>query len=286
MNQSIKILLIIISVIIVVVLGFYALLYPFSPRSVKADIYALKFMGEGWEKRYQIQGDQFTCQQTESYPSTTCTTIFEGKQLTINIAYTDDTRHLASWCRMTYDGKAVDCEPSINYEHDAPTLITRDMLGITPERFQVLRRENLMLYWHENQWIQLAGIVSGLAALVITMWRWLHFPSDTPKHVGSVSRLLISLLIGFFSWMGLALGLNSVASLLSISGISAYWRFIPLAALVGAAVAFVWEWHILDGWKPEMVVLRFIYSVGGGLITFSILAYLLVGDLLFLGFVD
>lgn len=286
MNQSIKILLITISLIIAVTLGFYALLYPFSPHSVQADIYALKFMGEGWDKRYQIQGDQLTCQQIESYPSTSCATTFEGKPLTIDVTYTDETRHLASWCRVAYDGNAIACEPTINYEHYAPTIITNDTLGIPPERFAELRQENLLLYWHEDRWIQIVGIVSGLAALAIMAWRWLHFPSRTSERVGSGLRLLISLLIGFFSWVGLAWGLGALINLFPVGGSAGYWKLITPLALVGAAGAFVWEWQILGGWKPETAVLRFIYSVGGGFIIFSILAYLLVGDLLILGFVD
>ena len=286
MNQSIKILLITIGFIIVVALGFYTLLYPFSPRSVKADIYALKFMGEGWGKRYQIQGDLLNCQQTESYPSTTCTTTFEGKPLTIDVTFTDDTRHLASLCRITYDGKAVACEPSINYEHYAPTLIIRDTLGVPLERFKELQRENLLLYWYEARWIQVAVIVSGLAALVITFWRWHHFPSRTPETLRTIPRLLISLLIGFFSWVGLAWGLSALSNLLPISLSAGYWSLIAPLSLVGAAGAFVWEWQILGGWKPKTAVFRFIYSVGGGFITFSMLNFLLVGSLLILGFVD
>lgn len=286
MNQSIKILLATICFIIIITLGFYFLLYPFSPRSVHADIYALKFMGEGWDKRYQIQGDQLTCQQTESYPSATCTTTFEGKPLTIDVTFTDDTRHLASWCRVTYDGEAVACEPSINYEHNAPTLIIRDTVGIPPERFQELRRENLLLYWTENQWIQVAFIVSGLAGLIITIWRWLHFPSRKSEIVGTFSRLFISLTIAFFSLLGLAWGLGALNNLLPASESTVYWSLIPPLALIGAAGAFVWEWKLLGGWKPETAVYQSIYSLGGGFLTFSILNFLLVGSLLMLGFVD
>ncbi|MBE2222589.1 MAG: hypothetical protein IAF02_13665 [Anaerolineae bacterium] len=61
---------------------------------------------------------------------------------------------------------------------------------------------------------------------------------------------------------------------------------IAPVALVGAAGVFVWEWQILGGWKPETAVFRFIYTLGGGFVTFSILTFLLIGDLLILGFVD
>jgi hypothetical protein len=286
MNQSIKTLLITIGLVIGVTLAFYAILYPFSPRSVKADIYTLRFLGDGWENRYQIQGNQMTCRQEKDYPSTTCTTTFEGKPFTIDVTYNDDTRHLASLCRVEYDGQGVVCEPTINYENYAPTLIVKDSLGVSLERFQELRAKTPLLYLSENQWLNFAKGLAALLALAVIVWRWWQYPKLQNEPVAKGSRFLLSTLVGFFTWFALAWGLGFALSTLLGDNTGELWRFTPAFATLGGFAAFVWEWKMLGGWKPETAVFRFIYSFGGGLVLYATLNFLLLGALLMLGFVD
>ncbi len=267
-------------------IGIYAILYPFSPRSVKADIYTLRYLGDGWENRYQIQGDQMTCEQEHDYPSTICSTTFEGQPLTINVTYTDDTRHLASYCRVVYAEQAINCKPTINYENFAPTLIIEESLGVSTERAQELRAETPWLYLPESQWIAIVQGLAGMIALAIVIWRWWHYPKLSTRPEGTGRRLIYSLLVGLFTWFGLAWGLSFLIGPITTETSESLWAVMPVLGIIGGALAFGAEWKLSGGGKPETAVFRSLYSIGGGFVFFAILNFAFMGALLMLGFVD
>lgn len=262
------------------VIGYFVLL-PLAPRSVRSDIYAVKWYA-GNEKLYHLRGDQMQCEPADSPLTVRCSTLLEGQPFAVDVQYHDARRTSAEACQAQYGGIPVACEPGRDYANPAPSLIIRDQLGITPERFATLRGQEPLLYWSELVWIGIARGLAIIIALVAIVWHWLQYVPQTTASPRE-QQLLASLLAGIATWWMLLWGLGTI--------VSSYpdapgWLQSSYIAWGGAVLAFFWRWHIMEQRRPPAGIVKVIHSAWSGGVLFAVTHSALLIGLLSLGFID
>ena len=210
--------------------------------------------------------------------------MFESAQLEIKVLYQDEGRTIAKSCSIKYAGKPVTCTPSWDYENRSPSVIIREYLGVSAERFPQLRQQNPLLYWHEQIFIRIAYALSGVLAVIAIIWSWVKFPANIIFPVSNVQRFYLSLLISVLTWFVLTVGLRLVLGTLFLDGAS--WQLIRYLAFAGGIIAFIWQWYRLGGWHPNHILLHVLYSLSCGVLTFVAMYFFLMSELLLLGFID
>lgn len=267
-----------IGLMLLVMGGFYLLLRPFSPQAVDSPIYAIKFIGEPYSKRYQIQGNTLACQPPETPRTVRCGTIFEGQPLEVAVWFQNEEQRFIERCQVSYAGEAIGCQPSFDYENPASSVLIRDDLGVPDARFAELRQPNWWLYWDEGRWltaVRLLALPVALATAVWHHWRSRHVQLRANSIAELIFDALLSGLLAYFILhMGMAMTFGYTLG-----------RVIPWLAAPGAGLVAAWRWFTLSGRQPGTAV-RLAASIGYGLFIFLALNFLLVGDLLWLGFVD
>lgn len=270
--------------LVVFAIGWHFVLQPFSPSHVKSDIYAVKFF-DGYEKLYQIQGDQMSCLPIADLLEAHCVLDFEGKKLEVGVRYQNERRGMAEACTISYGGEEVSCQTGWDYENPAPSVIIEDDLGGSVERFAELRQENPLLYWSEERWVQLVRLFSGILAILSAMIFWGSASKQNDQPISTDQRLLRSALNGLLVWFILSFGIGvTVGDFLTTSN---SWQLVRIMAFAGGVLSAIWKWYRysgnvrLDGrWR------RGLYSLAGGAFVLVTMHLLLIIDLLSLGFID
>ena len=270
-------------VLLILMIGLHFVLRPLSPRGVTSTLYAIKFFDDT-EKLYQIQGHHVLCESTDTPLEVHCTTPFEGQSFEVRVNFHNEQRTRIHSCRAQFTGKTIPCTPSWSYENQAPSVIIPDDLGISQERFAQLRRQTPLLYWPETYWLNMIFGISGTLALAGMIWLWMEFPKNI-RIPSPWQRLLLSVYVGMLMWCTLFRGGALISDyLLPRSALIGY--VIPFVAVVGGVATCLWEWYRLAGTRIQSIWGRVVHSVGGGVILGATVSYLLLGNMLLLGFVD
>ena len=257
--------------LIVVPILTHVMLRPFSPRAVDNALYSIKFLeSTGYVKRYQLQGDRLQCNHEDLVR--VCTTIFEGKPLIVETRNTPQMQAAPVECELTYGNVSYRCDGSWDYENRSPSVLVRDDLGISAERFQQLRRENPLLYLQENDWLRIASISSAVFSLIIGV-----------LSLQSFNKAFVA------DWRPAPLVLPTMLVLGSAFGLSMVWPLVQMRwlILVAALLFGVWAWRLVRAESTSIrQVDRITFAVAIGLTIFGIANFLMLISLLSLGFVD
>ena len=259
------------------IIATHLVLRPFSPRAIKNDLYAIKFLeADSYVKRYQLQGDRLQCSRSDDGLIRTCATVFEGKPLIVVTENTPMMQMAPVNCSLTYGDVEYGCEGGWDYENRSPSVLVHDDLGISAETFQQLRRENRLLYLQEGEWLTIARMVAALLAIPISFVVFTRFRKE---YVATLQDTAFptTLLIAIFTLCGLSwiVGLlwDSPQAMLFV------WM---LALLFG-----FWCWQLLHRQPLTVYVAdRTLAMIGAGTFAFSVLNFLMLCNLLMLGFVD